>query len=601
MKVGEASSMTYKAPLAEQSFVLETIGDLPGLARFSKFSALDDGIAGAILEEGSRLAEGVFAPLNQRGDTEGLAWSSQGVKHPEGFADAYTSYIEGGWGSLSAEPEYGGQGLPFTLALAFAEQLTASNMAFSLCMLLTGGAVEAIHAHGADEQKRLYLPKLISGQWTGTMNLTEPQAGSDVGALRAAATPAADGSWRIKGSKIFITWGEHDLAENIVHLVLARTPGAPAGTRGISLFLVPKFLPDAAGNPGGRNDLRCVSIEHKLGIHASPTCAMTFGDEGQCVGWLIGAENAGMRAMFTMMNAARISVGLQGVAISERAYQGALAYARDRVQSVPIGGVAPARIIEHPDVRRMLMTMRATTQAIRAIAYFNAAAIDRSRVETDGTLKHAARGLADLLTPITKAYATDQGVEMASLAIQVFGGMGFIEETGAAQHYRDIRIAPIYEGTNGIQALDLVGRKLHADGGAHWRRLIDELSTMAALLPRKRELGNIRVSVIKSLKMLREATEKVVSLDATAAAWVASPFLKMFGIILGASLLAKQAGVAATKLAKDEGDVKFLGAKIATAAFFTQELLPQAQALYVTTLRSSSARSYTLSNEQFAS
>jgi alkylation response protein AidB-like acyl-CoA dehydrogenase len=481
--------MTYKAPLAEQIFVLETIGDLPGLARFPQFSALADGIADTILEEGGRLTEGVFAPLNRRGDTEGLVWSSQGIKHPAGFAEAYSTYVEGGWGSLSADPEYGGQGLPFTLSLAFSEQLSASNMAFSLCMLLTAGAVEAISAHGSKEQKALYLPKLISGQWTGTMNLTEPQAGSDVGALRTQATPAPDGSWRIKGSKIFITWGEHELAENIVHLVLARTPGAPDGTRGISLFLVPKFLPDARGGLGRRNDLRCVSIEHKLGIHASPTCSMSFGEEGECVGWLIGAENAGMRAMFTMMNAARINVGLEGVAISERAYQGAVAYARERVQSAPIGGKAPVRIIEHPDVRRMLMTLRSTTQAIRAIAYFNASAVDLFHAETDEALKHAARSLADLLTPITKAYATDQGVEMASLAIQVFGGMGFIEQTGAAQHYRDIRIAPIYEGTNGIQALDLVGRKLHADGGIHWRKLIDDLTAATNALARVYRVG----------------------------------------------------------------------------------------------------------------
>ena len=382
--------MTSRAPIAEQSFVSETIGDLPGLARFPQFSALNDGIANAILEAGSRLTEGIFAPLNRKGDKEGLIWSPDCIKHPDGFAEAYASYVEGGWGGLSADPKFGGQGLPFTLALAFSEQLASSNMAFSLCMLLTGGAVEAISAHGSNEQKAFYLPKLIEGRWTGTMNLTEPQAGSDVGALRTVATRAEDGnSWRVRGSKILITWGEHELAENIVHLVLARTPGAPAGTRGISLFLVPKFLPDASGGLGGRNDLRCVSIEHKLGIHASPTCTMSFGDQGQCVGWLIGPENAGLRAMFTMMNAARINVGLEGVAIAERGYQGALAYARERVQSAPIGGKLPVRIIQHADVRRMLMTLRATTQAIRAIAYFNAAAVDRSHARGDERLAQA--------------------------------------------------------------------------------------------------------------------------------------------------------------------------------------------------------------------
>ncbi len=587
--------MTYKAPLAEQAFVLETIADLPGLSRYPQFAALAEGIVSSILEEGARLTEDVFAPLNRLGDEEGARWSPEAVRHPQGFAQAYKTYVEGGWGSLSADPEFGGQGLPFTVALAFGEQLASSNMAFSLCMLLSAGAVEAISTHASSELKTEYLPKLISGEWTGTMNLTEPQAGSDVGALRTAATPGGDGSWRIKGSKIFITWGEHELAQNIVHLVLARTPGAPAGTKGISLFLVPKFLPG-----GRRNDLRCVSIEHKLGIHASPTCTMSFGDHGECIGWLVGEENAGMRAMFTMMNAARINVGLEGVAIAERAYQGALAYARERVQSPAIGGKTPVKIIEHADVRRMLMTLRASTQAIRAIAYYNAAAVDRSRVEPDPELQHAARGLADLLTPITKSYSTDQGVEMASLAIQVFGGMGFIEETGAAQHYRDVRIAPIYEGTNGIQALDLVGRKLHADGGAHWRALLDELSAAIGGLPANGELAPIRSAVTSSLSLLKIAAEKVMNLDPAAASGVASPFLKMFGITLGAALLAKQAGVASSWVAAGRGDAPFLTAKIATALFFIENMLPQAKALHESIQQSSPASLYAISEEQFA-
>ena len=587
--------MTYKAPLAEQAFVLETIADLPGLSRYPQFAALAEGIVSSILEEGARLTESVFAPLNRLGDQEGARWSPEAVRHPQGFAQAYKTYVEGGWGSLSADPEFGGQGLPFTVALAFGEQLASSNLAFSLCMLLSAGAVEAISTHASHELKTEYLPKLISGEWTGTMNLTEPQAGSDVGALRTAATPAGDGSWRIKGSKIFITWGEHELAGNIIHLVLARTPGAPAGTKGISLFLVPKFLPD-----GRRNDLHCVSIEHKLGIHASPTCTMSFGDHDECVGWLIGAENAGMRAMFTMMNAARINVGLEGVAIAERAYQGALAYARERVQSPAIGGKTPVKIIEHPDVRRMLMTLRASTQAIRAITYYTAAAVDRSRVEPDPELKAAAHGLADLLTPITKSYSTDQGVEMASLAIQVFGGMGFIEETGAAQHYRDIRIAPIYEGTNGIQALDLIGRKMHADGGAHWRALLEELNGTVAALPADGDLARIRGAVTLSLSLLRIAAEKIMNLDPAAAAGIASPFLKMFGITLGAALLAKQAGVATAWLAAGRGDPPFLTAKIATASFFIENLLPQAGALHALIDQATLAGLYAISEEQFA-
>jgi alkylation response protein AidB-like acyl-CoA dehydrogenase len=592
--------MSYKAPIAEQTFVLESIAELSRLARLAPFSTLNDELVSAILEEGARLAENVFAPLNRRGDTEGLKWSDHGVSHPTGFKEAYANYVQGGWGSLSANAHYGGQGLPFTLALAFGEQLASANMAFSLCMMLSAGAVEAISAHGSEQLKATYLPKLISGEWTGTMNLTEPQAGSDVGALRTVAQPADDGSWRIKGSKIFITWGEHDLAVNIIHLVLARTPGAPAGTKGISLFLVPKYLPSGTGGPGIRNDLCCVSIEEKLGIHASPTCTMSFGDQGQCVGWLVGAENAGMRAMFTMMNAARVNVGLEGVAIAERAYQGALTYARERVQSALPGGRVPVKIIAHPDVRRMLMTLRATTQAIRALAYFDAAAVDRSRAETDDRLKQAARGLADLLTPITKAYATDQGVEMSSLAIQVFGGMGFIEQTGAAQHYRDIRIAPIYEGTNGIQAMDLVGRKLHADGGAHWRQLLENLSAAMTTLPETGEVGAIRTATNTSLSMLRDVAEKVSKLDPMASACIASPFLKMFGVVLGAALLAKQAGTAVAHLAKTHGNAELLRTKVATAAFFVHDLLPQATALSASVLAISEARLYAISEDEFA-
>jgi 3-(methylthio)propanoyl-CoA dehydrogenase len=592
--------MNYKAPLAEQAFVLDVIADVSGLAKFEQFAGVDKDIIANVLQEGGRLAENVFAPLNRLGDKEGVQLASGTVTHPPGFAEAYKTYVEGGWGGLAASPDYGGQALPFSVAIAFSEQLAASNMAFSLCMMLSAGAVEAIGSHGSDQQKALYLPKLVSGEWTGTMNLTEPQAGSDVGALRTSATPRQDGSWHIKGSKIFITWGEHELAANIVHLVLARTPDAPPGTKGISLFLVPKFIPDANGAVGERNDLRCVSIEHKLGIHASPTCTMSFGDNDHCIGWLIGPVNAGMRAMFTMMNAARINVGLEGVAIAERAYQGALAYATERVQSAAIGGRTPVRIIEHPDVRRMLMTMRATTQAIRAIAYYNAAAVDRARVETDPVLRDAAQGIADLLTPITKAYATDQGVEMASLAIQVFGGTGYIEETGAAQHYRDIRIAPIYEGTNGIQALDLIGRKMKFDGGATWRRLIEDLSRMLEGLPGEGAIGDIRNAVTSSLANLKVAADKVMNMDTADAAGVAAPLLKMFGVVVGAALLAKQAGVAVARLAAHTDEDRFLSAKISTASFFVEHILPQAQALQASIANASTTRLFAVDVEQLS-
>ena len=592
--------MSYKAPIREQRFVLESIADLAALGRYSRFESLSDELVETILDEGGRLAAGIFAPLNRSGDIAGATWSPDGVEHPPGFSRAYASYAEGGWGSLSADPEFGGQGLPFVVALAFSEQLASSNMGFSLCMMLTSGAIEAISAHSSVEQKAIYLPKLICGAWTGTMNLTEPQAGSDVGALRTTATPAGDGSWRIKGSKIFITWGEHSLAENIVHLVLARTPDAPLGTKGISLFVVPKFLPNERGEVGRRNDLRCVSIEHKLGIHASPTCSMSFGDHDQCVGWLVGAERGGMRAMFTMMNAARVNVGLEGVAIAERAYQEALAYARERVQSVPIGGEVPGPIIEHPDVRRMLMTLRATTQALRAIAYYNGAAIDRAGNESDDERRHAARGRADLLTPITKAYCTDQGVEMASLAIQVFGGMGYIEETGIAQHYRDIRIAPIYEGTNGIQAMDLVGRKLHADGGMHWRALLDDLSAMAVALDSEAQLDAMRRSIMAAIALLRDAAETMAARDPKAAACAAAPLLKMFATVLGAALLGKQAAAAAQRLAAGQGHRQFLLAKIATAEFFAQQLLPQAHALHTVILQSSAPGLFAINAEDLA-
>jgi alkylation response protein AidB-like acyl-CoA dehydrogenase len=578
--------MSYTAPVAEQSFVLDTIADLGGLARLPAFEAASPDLVQAILTEAGKLASGVFAPLNRIGDEEGASWTDGAVTLPKGFAEAYRQYVEGGWSSLGADPAHGGQGLPFVLASAVQEQLTSANMAFSLCMMLTQGAIEALTVHGSEEQKQVYLTKLISGEWTGTMNLTEPQAGSDVGALRTRAEPQGDGSYRIKGSKIFITWGEHDVAENIIHLVLARLPDAPPGTKGISLFVVPKFLSD-----GSRNDLRCVSIEHKLGIHASPTCTMSFGDNDACVGYLVGAENAGMRAMFTMMNHARINVGLQGVAIAERAYQGALAYAKERVQG--------KRIIEHPDVRRMLMTLKATTQAIRAITYLNAAAVDRAHGETDPDAKREAQALADLLTPVTKGYATDMGVELASMAVQMFGGMGFIEETGAAQHLRDARIAPIYEGTNGIQALDLVNRKLPQ---GRWKSLFAEMREFLRTLPNDGDLGAARPYLDDGVAALENATVWLVGNQGdgfTDAAAGATPYMRMFGIVIGGWLLAKQAVAAAERLAAGEGDPAFLAAKIATARFFAEQIVPQGTALLGPVTRGG-ALLFALSEEQFA-
>ncbi|MGB7404880.1 MAG: acyl-CoA dehydrogenase [Pacificimonas sp.] len=576
--------MSYTAPLADQRFALDTIADLPGLAELPAFSEVDDDLVDAILTESGKFAAEVFAPLNRIGDTEGATLANGVVTLPEGFRAAYQQYVEAGWGSLGAAAEYGGQGLPFALATACQEQLTAANMAFSLAPMLTLGAIEALAAHASDELKQTYLTKLVSGEWTGTMNLTEPQAGSDVGALRTTATKGEDGRWRIKGAKIYITWGEHDVADNIVHLVLARTPDAPLGTKGISLFVVPKMLPDDDGNFTVRNDLRCTGLEHKLGIHASPTCSISFGDNDDCVGFMVGEEMAGMRAMFTMMNHARVNVGLQGPAICERAYQQAVTYAKERVQSAKIGAPSrdPVPIIDHADVRRNLMTMRALTEATRALVYLNAAAVDRAHAETDEEKKAAARGRADLLTPITKAWATDTGVEVASLGVQVHGGMGFVEETGAAQHYRDVRIAPIYEGTNGIQALDLVGRKLSMTGGAHWRALVKEMRADIEALPASTDdLGAMKAPLMAAVDAVAAAANWLseASRDGNDAAAGAQPFLKMFGIALGGWLLAKQARIAKAQLAEGKGDADYLKAKIVTARYFAEQIAPQGTAL----------------------
>jgi len=471
--------MSFACPLDDQRLVLDHVVRLPELARSNRFAEASADTVDALLEAAARFAESALAPLNESGDREKARWSDGAVIAPAGFREAYAQFVEGGWMGLSAPVEWGGQGLPTCLSAAMMEDLNAANFAFALCPMLGLGAIEALVAHGSDELKREWLPKIVSGEWTATMNLTEPQAGSDVGALATRAVPAGDGGWRIKGTKIFITWGEHDLAGNIVHMALARTPGAPSGTRGISLFLVPKILPG-----GAANDLRCVSIEHKMGIHASPTCVMSFGEgegggrgEGEgavggATGWLVGDEHGGMRAMFTMMNNARLNVGLQGVAIAERATQRAVAFALERRQGQR-GGL-PAAIADHPDVRRMLLRMRALTMAARALAYY---AFGQSDREALGDREAGLR--ADVLTPLVKAWCTDVGCEVASLGIQVHGGMGYVEETGAAQHLRDARIAPIYEGTNGIQAADFVGRKIGLDGGGALDSLLADIRAEA--------------------------------------------------------------------------------------------------------------------------
>jgi len=569
----------YRAPLEEIRFALETAGGLPEWTSIPAYEEAGEDLVSAILEEAGKLAGEVIAPTNVIGDQVGAKLTDRGVVSPDAFKPMHQAYVEGGWSTLSAKEELGGQGLPSTLSTAVDEMVTSANMAYSLLPMLTSGAIEAIDAHGTDEQRHMYLPKMITGEWSGAMNLTEPSAGSDVGALRAKAEKQADGTYLISGQKIFITWGDHDLAENVIHLVLARLPDAPAGTKGISMFLVPKVHVNTDGSLGEQNDVKCVSIEHKLGIHASPTCVMSFGDSGSCVGYIVGEENRGMANMFTMMNHARISVGLEGVAIAERAYQHAASYALERVQSAAIGAKTreSVTIINHPDVRRMLLTMRATAEAARAIIYRNVWALDRAHTLDDAEARAAAQGEADLLTPISKAYSTDIGVEAASLGIQVYGGMGFVEETGVAQYYRDARIAPIYEGTNGIQALDLVGRKLNADGGAHWRALIAEMRGFTA-----GEGGDYAADLTPAVDALEDAAntlfengfERIVD---TAAA--ATPYLRLFGTVLGAYMLSRQAAEAERRLAAGEGNPAFLKAKVSTAAFYREQILPSAVAL----------------------
>jgi alkylation response protein AidB-like acyl-CoA dehydrogenase len=556
----------YRAPITDQLFVLDAVADFRGLSELPGFEAASLDTAEAILSESARLAETVFAPLNRSGDREGARLHDGTVTLPKGFREAYRDYAASGWLGLSADPDHGGQGLPFVLCAAVQEQLTAANMALSLNPMLTLGAIEALQIHGTAEQQALYLSRIVSGEWTATMNLTEPQAGSDLGALRTTAVPAGDGSYRITGQKIFITWGEHDVADNIVHLVLARLPDAPAGPKGISLFLVPKVLLDENGQPGTRNDVQCVSIEHKLGIHASPTCTMQYGEKGACIGWLVGAEHGGLAAMFTMMNHARINVGLQGVAIAERARQDAYAYAAERIQFGPI--------IEHPDVRRMLMTMTAETHAARAIVYMNAAAVDHAHAEPDAGVRARWKRRADLLTPISKAYGTDIGVLVTSLAIQVHGGMGYIEETGVAQHYRDARIAPIYEGTNGIQAMDLAGRKLRGDDGVAMAELQADIAE---------DIGQWRsetrrAAMEQALSALAEAASHMRAHDQAGVGAAAYPFLNLCAGVVGGWLLGRQAERAEEMKASGEGDPAALAAKSSVADFFLSQRLPLALA-----------------------
>ena len=574
--------MTYTPPVQEQRFLLRHIVRLDEIAGHNAFAEAAPDLVHAIVEGAGAFAAGEFAPLNRVGDQVGAKWSPDGVAMPPGFHDAYRAYVEGGWGTLAGPVEYGGQGLPLTLATVVMEDLGSANMGFSLIMMLTPGAVEALKHHGSEELQRTWLPKLVTGEWNGTMNLTEPQAGSDVGALKTRAVRQKDGTYRIKGQKIFITFGEHDLTDNIVHLVLARTPDAPAGTKGISLFLVPKFRLGADGAPADFNDVRCVSIEHKLGIHASPTCVMSYGDEDSCTGWLIGEENGGIRAMFTMMNNARLNVGLQGVSIAERATQAAVAYAGVRVQSARAGWASrePVPIIQHPDVRRMLLRMKALTQAARALTYYAAGLTDRATLGDA-----AAKARVDLLTPLVKAYGTDVGVEVASLGVQVHGGMGFVEETGAAQHYRDARIAPIYEGTNGIQAADLVGRKLGLEGGA----------VLAALFANIRSDAANEAELLALVKDCETAAAHLSSAEGDDRMAGSYPFLTMLSAAVCGWLMAVQLGAAAAS----DADPDFLAMKRSACRFYLDQLVPEARGLMAAAVAPAEIL-YSVSEEAFA-
>jgi 3-(methylthio)propanoyl-CoA dehydrogenase len=574
----------YRPPVKDSVFALRHIGMLDELAKTERFAHADAETVQNVLEEHGRFFAEVFGGVNRVGDVEGLTWSPEGVTTPTGFKDAYAKFVQAGWQGINAEVGYGGAGFPESVFCAASEYMIGSNAALSMCPGLTIGAIELLQEWGTESQKETYLPKMVTGEWSGTMNLTEPQAGSDVGLSTTRAVPRGDGTHLVTGTKIFISFGEHDLTENIIHLVLARLPGAPAGTRGISLFLVPKFLPDDDGNPGERNDVRCVSIEHKMGIHSSPTCVMSYGDEGGAIGWLVGEENQGMRAMFTMMNAARLSVGLQGVAIGGAAYQKALDYANERLQGREVGGEGsgPAPIIVHPDVRRMLLTMKAQLEATRNLVVYNCAALDLARA-AEGEESERWMEVTELLTPVTKAWCTDVGVDVTSTAVQVFGGMGYIEEAGVSQLFRDMRIAPIYEGTNGIQAMDLVGRKLGVRMGAtvneHFARI---RGTVARLAGAGGELAAMGEALAEATDSLESATNWVMTHgldDPRDALAGATPYLRIFGVVTGGWLMAVQALAATAELDSGSADTDYLRAKVTTARFFCEQLLPQVAGL----------------------
>ncbi len=578
--------MTFNAPIADQLFVLRHVTGIEELSANPRFADASPDMVQAIVEGIGAFAAEQFAPLNRIGDTKGAQIVDGRVRMPDGYVAAYKSYVDNGWGSINAPSEFGGQGLPFSLATVALDSLGAANMAFALCPILSVGAIEAINHHGSDAQRAMYLPHLCTGAWSGTMNLTEPQAGSDVGALRATATPRSDGRYQIKGQKIYISFGDHDMADNIIHLVLARTPDAPTGTKGISLFVVPKYAVDADGKLGAENDIQTVSIEHKMGINASPTCVLAFGERGACIGELIGPEFGGIRAMFTMMNNARLNVGLQGVQIAEAATQRAIAFASDRVQSARADGSArdPVAIIQHPDVRRMLLRMKAGTQAIRALLYYASGQVDRANIGDA-----SAREMVDLITPLAKTYGTDLGSEIASLGIQVHGGMGYIEETGAAQLYRDIRIAAIYEGTNGIQAADLVGRKLAMRSGDAVRELIARIGDEAGEFAQLKLLAGACAQVAEYMIAANDVNDRLAGSYA---------FNTMLAVATSGWLMAKQCRAAQTEI--DSGNTDpFMKAKVVTTNYYCTIMVAEALGLSTSAMAGSDIL-YALSANELA-
>jgi alkylation response protein AidB-like acyl-CoA dehydrogenase len=576
----------YQAPLADMQFVLRELVDHALMARLPGFEDATLELGEAVLEEAAKFAGGVLSPLNRVGDREGVRWSDTQVATASGWKQAYGQFVEGGWSALACPREFGGQNLPRALSALVEEMWNGANMAFTLCPMLTRGAIEAIDLKGSQHLKATYLPKMVSGEWTGTMNLTEPQAGSDLAAVRTLAEPSGGGRYKLKGQKIFITYGEHDLAENIIHMVLARTPGAPEGVKGMSLFVVPKFLVNADGSLGERNDVRCLSVEHKLGIHGSPTCVLAFGQQGGAAGELIGEENRGLEYMFIMMNAARFAVGLEGIGLSERAFQTALAFANERIQGMEPGVKGRVPIVRHPDIRRMLMLIKSKTEAMRALASVSALSLDAARVHPDRQERAWHQAFADLMIPVVKGWCTENSVALTSLAIQVHGGMGFIEETGVAQLYRDARITPIYEGTTGIQANDLVGRKLARDGGRAAQALIEEMRKLGQAVAEEPSLGGAGRVFSAAIDALESAVHYVVSgygKDARGVSAGAVPLLELFGVVAGGWQLLRSALVARDRLAsppaQGAASAGFYRAKIDTARFYADHVLSQAPGL----------------------